>query len=471
MPIHSSATDTNFAPSFYRDLSQTRDEQSVALREEQAKSQRLSDTLTQERLALSKSIAELSNRLSKSNTDFFDKQEEWSKSGAAKDRRVAELERASRDSKARIDSLTKDLNVARDGLTQLKKEKEEQATSHAKELKESSNASDKKCKTEIKKRLAEQKAELTVDSLPATSQMLRSFIHSQFTSIGISEDDNRIDDVAREWNALLDTTPTMRAGVEVPLGQYTLTFVVSPVEVVTMQAADAALAQIWLLLKSNPDVLLSIRHFALRSDVSASQLNVLQDILLKGIGVITEGAYCQEVFARILVAVHALGWLYVRVGALSDSVERRSALVNTWNHLSFWLLTKKAASEILYQVCVSTFGSFEARFGVSKGVLSIERDKADWLDSSNSALEGDQWLVADPAMHTAAWGVGGSMRVFGRADVRCVEFHLVTDELTLHFRGSDMEICLCRQTAHLAHIWGLVRNLMGDDSCFKNVGI
>ena len=415
---------------------------------------------------MSAEIKNLSVKLGEVTVQRSNREQQWESFREANDQRLANLEAGNRESDSRIQALTKDLETARAQNQVLETAREEQAKSHATKLKELSDASAKKWEAEIKKRLAEQKAEMSVDSLPTTSQMLRRFIQSQFTSIGIPEDDKSVDDVAREWNTLLDTAPTMRAGVEVPPGQYILTFVVSPFEVVMRQAADAIVAQIWLLTKSNPDVLLSIRHFAQRPDISASQLNVLQDILLTGISVIMEGAYCREVFGRILVAVHALGWLYIRVGALSDSVERKSVLINTWNELSAWLLSKKAASDILYQVSAATYNSFEATYGVSRGVLSVGPNKADWLGPSNSALEEGQSLVPDLAMHMAAWAVGDRVTIFSRADVFCVDYNAATCEIVLRFRESAVEICLCRQVGNMAPVVGWVQKLLGDD-CFN----
>ena len=375
----------------------------------------------------------------------------------------SKLEREKLDSTKTIDSLTKELEAARGRTQALEREQEGQAASHTRQLEDLSNALDEKWRAEMEKRLAE----VSVNSLHTTSQTLRKYIQSQFNSLGISANDKSVDDVAREWIALVDATPTMRAGIKMPLGQYALTFVIPPTEIVTVQAADAAVAQIWLLIQSNPDVLLSIRHFATRPDVSPSQLNVLQDILLKGIRAIMEGACHQEVFGRLLVAVHALGWLYVRVRALTDSFERRSILIKTWNDLSDWLLTNQAISAVLYQACALTFNSFEADSGAFDEVLSVRADPKDRLDSSNSALEEGQWLVVDAAMHTAAWVVGDSVRIFSRADILCMDFDVGNRDMTLRFRDIEMEIHLGRQISILD--W--FEKLIGDESHVRNVGM
>ena len=306
-------------------------------------------------------------------------------------------------------------------------------------------------------------AEKTLITQQDDFQTLQRYIESQLTNLGLPAATNLVASVASEWMALIDAAPTMLAGVEAPLGLYDLTFVLPPVERVTLDAPDAAVSQLWLLIKSNPDALLSIRHFARRPGVSARQLNVLQDVLIKGIRLIKQGAFRQEVFRHVLVAVHALGWLYIRVGALSDGVKRRSALIQTWNDLSAWLLNNNAASDILRQVCDATFQVFEANSGASEVVLSIECEVADSLNHGNSALEGEQFIAADHTMHMALWAVGQGLTIFSRTDVRCVDYNAALCEIVLRFRDSEVEICLCRQVDHMVHVAEWAQNLVGDE--------
>lgn len=300
------------------------------------------------------------------------------------------------------------------------------------------------------------------------AQSLQQYVQSQFSLFGITAEDSILHDTVCNWNSLDTATPTTRAGIEDDIKHRNLTFVVPPTELVAVDAGDAAVAQIWLLVPSKLEVLLSVRHYACRPDLSAKQLHILQDALSKAIQVIVK-AKPQDVFAPAIVAIHAIGWLYVRVNRLSDHVERRCALVNMCDELSSWLFSNSigSTSRTLHNVCTATQGVLKEQCRTMGGMLDIGSDTTAILDSSNSALEPDQALLPDPDMGKVAWYVGNEARIFDRGDVCYVGVDLATGGMVLRFGGDvGIDICLCRRAEQVVDILQWVWNAL--DSRYVN---
>ena len=266
------------------------------------------------------------------------------------------------------------------------------------------------------------------DANTKACERLQRYIRSQFSLCGISADKSVQQNLVSKWIELdAAITPMIRAGVEDAIEHYNLTFIVPPVELVAVEAGDAAAAQMWLLVESKLEVLMSLRHFACRRDVSPKQLHILQDTLARAIRVITKAQF-EDVFAPVLVAIHGVGWLHARVQRLSDHVERTAALEDLWNDLSAWLLLSPLGRKSPIVKLLSA--------GPHDEVDSHNMDdEPGRLDSSNSALEPGQSLVPDPDLGRLAWVVGADVKVFGREDVRSVDYGVMTRDTVLHFKG------------------------------------
>ena len=287
------------------------------------------------------------------------------------------------------------------------------------------------------------------DEWRKSSRTLQEYVQSQLSLLGISDTTIQCKTVSN-WRDLNAAKPAVRADVDDAINHYRLMFVVPPTELAAVETGDLAIANIWFLVQSRLEALLSIRHYACRPNLSPKQLAILQGALAKAIRVIVN-AKPQDVFAPAIVAIHAIGWLNARVQQLSDHEERTKALEKLWHDLLAWLNQSTLASEsrIIQLVCVGTPSGEDPP------------DATVCLDSSNSALEPNQWLLPDPDLGQFAWFVGGNVKLFGREDVRCVDFVVSSGEIVLHFKEVGSNVCLCRGKDYVTYIVHWVREMLG----------
>ena len=277
---------------------------------------------------------------------------------------------------------------------------------------------------------------------------LRRYAQSQLNLFGISDDEIQ-NKTLEDWNNLNAAYPTIRADAIDTVEHYQLMFVIPPMDLVVIDTGDLAVAQIWFLVPIRLDAFLIVRHYARKPDLSPKQIHILQDILSKAIRAIVN-AQVQDVFAVVLVAIHALLWLSTRVKQLSDHEERTEALQSMWKALAVWL---QEQSLIPDSRIVGVVHNGLRREGLP--------DANGSLDCSNSAIEQDQWLLPDPDWGQFAWLVGNTLKVFGREDIRGVDFVVASGEIVLHFKGVGSNVCLSRGKDHIAHIVPWVRKMVG----------
>ena len=286
-------------------------------------------------------------------------------------------------------------------------------------------------------------------------EALRRYAQSQLNLFGISDEAIQ-EKTLVDWNNLNAAYPTIRADAMDTVEHYQLMFVVPPMDLVVIDTGDLAVAQIWFLVPIRLDAFLIVRHYARKPGLSPKQIHILQDILSKAIGAIVN-AQAQDVFAVVLVAIHALLWLNTRVKQLSDHEERTEALQSMWEALAVWLQEQSLIPD-------------SRIVGVLRNGLRREGppDANGSLDCSNSAIEQDQWLLPDPGWGQFAWLVGDTLKVFGRKDVRCVENNISTGGMVLHFKGVMGSVCLCRRMDQTAHVLHWVYRFL-DDDCIEDI--